>query len=354
MSLKADCRILAVSRDWLDVRVPLAFDDAREFLACSVASNGQSVREIRDWTPLGRLGYKSGCEVVGPANSGSLRLMGNHSQSRGWSMFSASQHCADWLHDTIEQAMPKGWVNLPLPQVNRVDVAVDFMFPLARVSDLFGSALTIADTYELRRYREGIPEAGETFTFGWSKLPEHKKTSSPSMPIYSAVLYQKGLQQGANLNVECAPSADWNRYEMRYRPDKVADKERAFSLTPHNVLSGKDWSIEFLAQIGYDKLAERVRMARPDVVTFDDEKAIKAKAMRTLGHMSDQYARSAQDLAKLVGWDRVQDMIMDALKHDDHDALSRPGDMFRRQADMLWVDRFDKRFCAPARPFKVQ
>lgn len=359
LSPRFPSEILGLGRDWLDVRLPLPFEDARRELQRALDRGGELIRPdtgevfrptLREWQPLGRLGYQRGVEVEGPPTSGTLRLMGDHPSARSWSMLSASQHCAEWAAEFARIVRPRDAATLPALQVNRVDVALDYRFPADRAGEMFEAVHDLCASAGIRHYREGTPGLGETVVLNWSKAPEYRASRNASLPIYAARCYQKGIEQGALIDRPGAPDVDWWRFELIVRPDKPIMKEQVFDRSFDELLAAPKWSRDFLGLIGYDPGARAARLAGGAIkVDLADEKARKAKAMRTLGHMADQYAKAAQELAELVGWERVEVMVLDALRTGKGEVgaqnqMLKPGDALRSEADQLWIDRFDARF----------
>jgi len=353
--------ILGVGLDWLDARVQMPFTDAVALLERMVPDTfdviDEETGEVRsgklevcEWAAPGRLGYARAVEVKGPPTSGSLRLLGEHPSARGWSMFSASQNCAGWLYRQLRtlQIQHEGFE----VQVNRMDVAVDFMLPKDLQPALFGEVEAYCRSQGVKKHEMGDFEAGKTMYVGWAPKKQHLKSRTNGAPIHSGRLYQKGLEQGAGtIEGDGAPSEDWMRWEHIYRPDKPEYKARAFTMEPNEVLGSRDWGLHILALIGYGDASEgpRIEWPKSDGDELADDKARQAKAMRTLAHMVDQYRNAAQDLAELVGWDRVSSMIVEALQEQKASGAA-PGDVIRAKADMLWCDRFDERFKSPDRP----
>ncbi|TPE59416.1 replication initiation factor domain-containing protein [Sandaracinobacter neustonicus] len=330
----AECRFVGSSVDWLDVRVRSDFFEARDKLLDALG--GEVARsKLEAFDPPNRMGYEFGVKVTSAPAVGSLSLVGGHRAARGWSMFSGSQRCADWLWRFLRVESTDVLAQGRLHQVNRVDAAFDFMYS-GPPELLFRHGLSMCAEYDLANYREGRPGRGETLYMGWEKKPACERKRTNSAPIYAARLYQKGYEQGAGIGA-IGISPDWWRFEVMLRPDKPASKERAFMLSVDQIGDGTRWTRAFLNSLGYE-FSERKphAISSPVEAVAVGKRAVAVKNLRSLSHMTDQYAAAAQSLAELVGWDRVETIVMDALRETREGR--KPGDGLRRLADDIWTD----------------
>lgn len=318
------CHFTGLTRDWLDVRVPLAWDDAPGWFATAIGG------EVADFAPPGRSGYRAGMKAVQPVNAGSVSIMGDHPASRAWSMLSCTGSAAEW-----------GWnmaaVAFSVAQANRVDAALDFHCSQRAFDRMFDDLRGIARGFDRRPHPVGEADWGRTCYVNWAGKKGLEATPNLKMPQYTARLYEKGKEMGAD--------PEWRRWEVSVRPDKPLQKERVFLLEPGEILGSPGWSRAFLDSIGYSDAVKPDRaspFASTGPVSVD---AKVAKRMCTLSHMGEQYGEAVRDLVKLVGESEARRLVELALfrpvvVQNDGSEISGPA-LVRREAQQRWGDVFE-------------
>lgn len=317
------CDFIGLSRDWLDVRVPMQWDDAPGWFASAIGA------EVVDFAPPGRSGYRAGIKAAQPVNAGTVSMMGDHPASRAWSLLSCTGQSAEW-----------GWnlcsVAFSVVQANRIDVALDFNCSQRAFDKMFDDVRGIAKVHGRRPHPVGEAEWGRTCYVNWAGKKGLEASENLKMPQYTARLYEKGKEMGVD--------PDWRRWEVSVRPDKPVQKERVFNLEPQEILGSPAWSRAFLESIGYSAAVKPDRaspFASRGPVSDD---ARVAKRMCTLSHMGEQYGEAVRDLVKLVGEDEARRLVELALfrpvvVQSDGSELSGPA-LIRREAQSRWGDVF--------------
>lgn len=320
---RSQVEFFGLTRDWIDVRLPMQWDEARVWFADAISD------EVEDIKAPGRSGYRAGMRAVQPINAGSVSILGDHPQSLGWSMLSATGGAAEW-----------GWnmavSGFAVAQANRIDAALDF-----RCSDrVFGRMMTggerLCRAQGLRPFPMGSSEEGRTLYFNWAIPKEAQKTGNEKMPQYTARLYEKGKQLDQD--------PEWRRFEVSCRPDKPVHKERCLLREPDEILGAPQWSRAFLESIGYSDAVKPGRVSPFAAEAPVAGNAKVAKLMSTLAHMGEQYGKAVRELARLVGEDEARKLVELALfrpvvVQDDGSEVSGPG-LLRRDAQTLWNDVF--------------
>lgn len=323
MTLRA--KILGVSRDWLDVRLPMVWSKA-EFWFENVADVAGSRSEPME--APGRSGYTKGLRMPTPINTGSVSLLGAHPASLGWSMLSCSGSSADWGHDLVANAFN-------VCQANRIDSALDFKMTQRTFDRLFNMGRAICRDAGLRPHPMGEPEEGRTLYFNWQARHGLEKTGNEKAPQFSGRLYEKGKQLGQD--------PDWKRWEVTCRPDKGIKKERAFHMAPEQLLGAPAWSRALLSTIGYDAAEAPPRAAPFKLLGPVNDDARVAKLMSTFSHMGEQYGAAYLELVALVGQAQADEIVRTALKPvvltDQGRSITGP-EKLRHDAQVKWADVF--------------
>lgn len=318
-------KIIGVSRDWLDVRLPLVWPKA-QFWFENVADVAGSRVEAME-APA-RTGYTKALRMPTPPNTGSVSILGGHPNSRGWSMFSATGSAADWGHDLTANAF-NGC------QANRIDSALDFQMTQASFDRLFNLGRSICRDNGARPHPMGEPEEGRTLYFNWKAKHGLEKTGNEKAPQFSGRLYEKGKQMGAD--------PDWRRWEVTCRPDKGIQKERAFSMGPAQLLGVPVWSRALLEKIGYVASEPPPRAAPFSVLGPVNDDAKVAKLMATFSHMGEQYGSAYRELVALVGQELADDVVRMALRPVvltvEGRTMTGP-EKLRHDAQRKWADVF--------------
>jgi hypothetical protein len=315
---------LGLSRDWIDVRVPAQWEQAREWFEGSVGV------ECESFVPPARTGYREGLVAPQPQSTSQLSLMGDNPRSLGWSMFSASGAASEWGWNAVID-------HFRVAQANRIDVALDFRCSQWMYDRLLQLGGAICEGHGIAPELVGYSgEAGLSLYFNKRRKVGVSKGEVSAQPQYSAILYEKGKMLGVD------PS--WKRFELRNRPDKGRMKERALLLEPHEILGSTSWSRAFLAEIGYTDAVKPGR-ASPFAQTVPVSVDAKvARKMSTVAHMGEQYGEAVRDLVRLVGEDEARRIVETALfrpviVQDDGREISGPA-LIRRQAQQRWSDVF--------------
>lgn len=283
---------MALSRDWLDVRLPIPW----------AASSPWFIGLCGEVEPFDakRSGYADGLRALDPAKDGhSVSLVGNHPQSRGWSLLSASGGAGEWAWSVVDSQFGAA-------QVNRIDVALDFRCSQTRFDRLFNKGRVLCKDAGLRPHPIGEADWGRTLYFNWSRKAQFEKTGNEKAPQFSARLYEKGKEQGQD--------PEWRRWEVVCRPDKGIQKERFFHLCPNSILGSPTWSRAFLDLMGY---SDALKPGRASVERREDlagEEQRLARRMATLAVMGEQYGSTYEELCGIIGEDEADRLVLSALK----------------------------------------
>lgn len=317
------CQFVGLTRDWLDVRVPMKWDDVPAWFATAIGG------EVEAFAPPGRSGYREGLKASQPVNAGSVSIMGDHPAARGWSLLSCTGASAEW-----------GWnlsaVAFNVVQANRVDAALDFHCSQRAFDRMFDDLRGVARAHGRRPHPVGEADWGRTCYVNWSGKKGLEATPNVKMPQFTARLYEKGKEMGAD--------PEWRRWEVSVRPDKPLQKERTFLLEPNEIIGSPPWSRAFLDSIGYSDAVKPGRaspFASQGPVSVD---AKVAKRMCTLSHMGEQYGEAVRDLVRLVGEAEARRLVELALfrpvvVQQDGSEISGPA-LVRREAQQRWGDVF--------------
>lgn len=317
------CKFVGLSRDWLDVRIPLQWEDAASWFEDAVQE------AVEPFAPPGRSGYREGLRGVSPVNAGSVSIMGDNPRCLGWAMFSATGASAEW-----------GWnvaaSSFDVVQANRIDAALDFHCSQRAFDRMFSDLSAITKAQGLRPHPVGEAEWGRTCYVNWSRKLKHEASGNEKAATFTGRLYEKGKEMGQD--------PEWRRFEVVMRPDKGVKKERAFLLEPSQILGSPSWSRAFLETIGYSDAVKPER-ASPFAKTGPvSEDAKVAKRMSALSHMGEQYGEAVRELVRLVGEDEARRLVDLALfrpvvVQSDGREISGPG-LIRREAQQRWGDVF--------------
>lgn len=321
------CKFVGLGRDYLDVRVPLLWEDAPTWFESAVSD------EIAEFEPRGSSGYRQGLKAVQPLSAGTVSLVGDHPLALGWAMLSCSGSSAQWGWERTKQ-------DFSVQQANRVDVALDFLCSQRAFDKMHKELTALAMAHGVRPHPVGAPQWGRTLYVNWTGGKEGlEATPNVKMPNVTGVLYEKGKQLGAD--------PDWRRFEMRHRPDKPVYKEKVFQMEPQELLGRSKWARAFLQSIGYNE-AVRPERASPWAAQgpVNDDARI-AKKMCTLAFMGEQYGKSVRDLVDLVGEQEARRLVELALFRGEPDekaveernARSGP-EILRTMAQQRWADVF--------------
>lgn len=315
-------KFVGLSRDWLDVRVPLLAADAASWFMTVVDA------EVELFKPPASSGYQAGIKSFEHINTGSVSLLSDHSTRKGWSLLSCTGGSAEWGWNVAAE-------NFDVCQANRVDAALDFMCSETAFNRLLKDCRVVADTFNRPyHYIEGM--SGRTFYFNWSAKTGLDATGNAKVGYYTGRVYEKGKQLGID--------PDLRRMEVSAHPDKPVKKERVFRLNPEQILGSPNWSRALLDLIGYSDAVKPGRSspyASAGPVSVD---AKVAKRMSAISHMGEQYGEAARDLVRLVGEEEAMRIVMTALfrpvvVQDDGREITGPG-LIRREAQQRWNDVF--------------
>jgi hypothetical protein len=317
------CNFTGLSRDWLDVRLPLIWEQAVGWF------ESVSLVAPTSFDPPGRSGYRGGLKVESPMTAGSVSIMGDNPRSLGWSMFSATGASAEW-----------GWnlaaSSFDVVQANRVDAALDFHCSQRAFDRMFADLTAITKAEGLRPHPVGEADWGRTCYVNWPRKAKYETTGNEKAATFTGRLYEKGKEMGQD--------PDWRRFEVVMRPDKGIKKERAFLLEPSEIIGSPSWSRAFLSGIGYSDAVKPARaspFAKTAPVSVD---AKVAKRMSALSHMGEQYGEAVRDLVRLIGEDEARRLVELALfrpviVQDDGRETTGPG-LIRREAQTRYSDVF--------------
>lgn len=317
------CKFLGLSRDWLDVRVPMTWPHAEKWFPEVVG--GETVA----FDPPGRSGYRSGLKSVEGYQAGSISIIGDNPASTGWAMLSGTGSAAEWVWNLAAH-------EFDVTQANRVDAALDFHCSQWAFDRMLKNLGSITKAEGLRPHPIGEAEWGRTLYVNWPRKAKHEKTGNEKAAMWTGRLYEKGKEMGQD--------PEWRRFEVVCRPDKPAQKERAFLLEPCQLIGSPKWSGAFLESIGYSEAVKPGRaspFARTEPVVVD---AKVAKRMSALSHMGEQYGDAVRDLVKLVGEDEARRLVELALFRptvalEDGREITGP-QLIRREAQQRWGDVF--------------
>lgn len=317
------CKFTGLTRDWLDVRLPMTWSAAVDWFPSVVDA------ECEDFAPPPRTGYRAGIKAVAPINAGSVSIMGDNPRSLGWAMLSATGGSAEWGWNVAAHAFP-------VAQANRIDAALDFHCSQRAFDRMFSDLTAITKSEGLRPHPVGEADWGRTCYVNWPRKGKHEVTGNEKAATFTGRLYEKGKEMGQD--------PDWRRFEVVMRPDKGVKKERAFLLEPSEIIGSPAWSRAFLGTIGYSDAVKPARaspFARTAPVSVD---AKVAKRMSALSHMGEQYGDAVRDLVSLVGEDEARRLVELALFRPivalpDGREITGPG-LIRREAQQRWSDVF--------------
>ncbi|WP_459662075.1 hypothetical protein, partial [Novosphingobium sp. 11B] len=286
------CKFLGLSRDWLDVRLPLTWEAASQWFPEVV--EGETV----SFDPPGRSGYRSGLKMPEGYQSGAVSIIGDNPASRGWCMLSGTGSAAEWVWNLAASSFDA-------PQVNRVDAALDFTCSNRAFERMMKDLSGISEACGMRPHPVGHPQWGRTLYVNWSRKLRHEKSGNEKAPMWTARLYEKGKEMGQD--------PLWRRFEVVHRPDKPHAKEKAFHFEPCELLGSPKWSRAFLESIGYSEAVkpERASPYAKEEPASDDAKV--AQGMSALSHMGEQYRNTARQLEKLIGREETLRLIEIAL-----------------------------------------
>ena len=318
------CKFVGLTRDWLDVRVPLPSDLAEGWFRDAIGG------DVAEMSARARTGYRSAFRAVQPGCASSVELYSDHPIRQGWSLLSCSGGSAEW-----------GWnvaaAGFSVAQANRVDVALDFLCSQRAFDRMFDDARAISMAHDRRPHPVGEAHWGRTCYVNYTGGKKGLDASpNAKMPQFVGKLYEKGKEMGGD--------PDWRRWEVANRPDKPLMKERAFNLEPREILGSAPWSRAFLSSIGYSEAVQPGRaspFAIEAPVSFD---AKVAKKMSTLSHMGEQYGETVRDLVRMIGEDEARRLVELALfrpvvVQPDGREITGPA-LARREAQSRWSDVF--------------
>lgn len=316
------CDFLGLTRDWIDVRLPMQWDQARAWFTEAVGA------EVEDFTAPGRSGYRGAMRAVQPINAGSVSILGDHPKSLGWSMFSATGAAAEW-----------GWnhavSSFEVAQANRIDAALDFRCSERAFDAMLKEGEALCRLYDRRPFPMGTREEGRSLYFNFAGKKESERTGNEKQGQYTATLYEKGKQMDAD--------PLWRRFELHVRPDKAVQKERLLTLEPDEILGSVEWSRAFLAYIGYNEAVKPARSSPYAKQAPVSEAARRAKVKMSLAYMGEQYGNAFREAVALYGeaeaWEQVRMAFRPVVCLDDGREISGPG-LLRREAQQEWSDVF--------------
>ncbi|MBB3345970.1 hypothetical protein [Sphingomonas sp. BK069] len=317
------CEFLALTRDWLDVRLPLHWTMATSWFEHAIGD------AVVAFEPPGRAGYRAGLKAASPVNSGSISIIGDNPRSLGWSLLSATGGAAEWGWNAAAHGFD-------VVQANRIDAALDFRCSQRTFDRLFDELTGIVRVAGLRPHPVGDAEWGRTCYVNWPRKLRYERTGNEKAATFTGRLYEKGKELGQD--------PDWRRFEVVMRPDKPEKKERAFLLEPHEIIGSPAWSRSFLTAIGYNEAVKPGRaspFATPGPVSID---ARVARRMKTLAHMGEQYGESVRELVNLIGEEETRRLVELALFRPvivdpNGREISGPA-LIQREAQIRWDNVF--------------
>lgn len=276
------------------------WDQAREMFHDAMASTSCKAVE---WTPPKASGYALGLTADQPVSGGTVKLYGENPQAPRWAFLSCSGSSAPWGFDLASR--------YPGAQVNRLDVAYDFYCDQKVFERAFNKAR--ATLHADNRQTQIVESFSKTLYMNWQNKPDHMKAKNHAKPEVTARLYEKGKTVGVD-----EQDPNWRRFEIEYRPDKKAYKERALSLTVDEVIGLRPWTRAIAAQLGYDSA---VMPERLNSIYAEDgpvsENVVKARLLRTHAQMSSQYRRMAQQMAEVFGRKEAERLLIMGLFDDE-------------------------------------
>lgn len=304
---------LAISSDWLDARIPMDARVAAHWFRGAVERSGA---QVEAWNPPGASGYRMGLRAVQPEGAARLSLQYDNPSSPEWGYLTATGASAPWGIAICKEAARDETV-----EVNRLDVALDFNMSERDYQRLIKRWVKKLKERE-KRFRVIESSDGTTLYLGWCPKPAGLKTGNEKMPLVYATLYCKGAEMGL-----AADLPNMRRFEVHYRPDKPEYKRRVLGMEHNAILGIRDWTREFLEDIGYTEAVTPFRdgIYRREEAVSDD--VLRGRNMQTLGHMVQQYRKAARQLAELCGEDgreQVMRMIEAGLFEEGVDGKVKP------------------------------
>lgn len=312
-----------MSRDWIDVRVPMGWPDVEQWFPKAVDT------EVVSFDPPGRSGYRQGLKLVEGFEAGAVSIVGDNPAAGGWSMLSGTGSAAEWVWNLAASTFA-------VTQANRVDAALDFHCSQWAFDRMMARLAGITKAEGLRPHPVGEAEWGRTMYVNWPRKAKHEKSGNEKAAMWTGRLYEKGKEMGQD--------PEWRRFEVVCRPDKPGQKERAFGLEPAQLLGSPKWAGAFLNSIGYSEAVKPGRstpFARSAPVQVD---AKVAKGMSALSHMGEQYGSQVRELVKLIGVEETRRLIeitlfREIVALDDGREITGP-ELLRREAQSRYGDVF--------------
>lgn len=317
------CEFFGLSRDWIDVRLPMQWDEASKWFASTVGA------DVETYNAPARTGYREGLRAIQPQNAGSLSIIGDNPKSKGWSLFSGTGASAEWAWNAAVSSFEVG-------QANRVDAALDFYCSENAFANMLKEGESLCRLYNIRPHPMGTDIEGRTLYFNWGQKIEADRTGNEKKSQYTARLYEKGKQTRTD------PS--WRRFEVTSMPDKALQKERLFTLEPHEIIGSPEWSRAFCSHIGYSEAVKPARSAPYAQQAPVSDAAKEAKLMKSYSHLGEQYGAMHREAVKTFGEERARELLFLALERpvivqDDGRETTGPA-MLRRMAQERWGDVF--------------